>query len=78
MGVPMPLGSFESTAVSLLAALGVLEALSSVMVDVEELRLNVFASGARCVSLSFFVIRHVEDMVAVEPRKCKWQVEWRL
>jgi hypothetical protein len=74
MGVPMPLGSFESTAVSLLAALGVLEALSSVMVDVEELRLNVFASGARCVS----VIRHVEDMVAVEPRKCEWQVEWRL
>ena len=51
---PMPLGSLGSTRVALLlaelvAALGVCW---STMVDVDEERLKVLASGARCVSLS--------------------------
>ena len=50
----MPLGSLGSTRVALLpaelvAAFGVCW---STMVDVDDERLNVFASGARCVSLS--------------------------
>lgn len=52
--IPMPAGSRESTRVALLlaelvAALGVCW---STMVDVDDERLKVLASGARCVSLS--------------------------
>jgi hypothetical protein len=47
---PMPWGSFASERAVLLVALGVCSPLT--MVDVEDERLNVLASGARCVSLS--------------------------
>lgn len=52
--IPMPLGSFESASgelplAELVAALGVCW---STMVDVDDERLKVLASGARCVSLS--------------------------
>ena len=48
--VPMPCGSLESESVVLLDALGVCSPLT--MVEVEDERLKVLASGARCVSLS--------------------------
>ena len=48
--LPMPLGSFESERAELLAAFGVCSPLT--MVEVEDERLKVLASGARCVSLS--------------------------
>lgn len=48
----MPLGSLESTAVVLLEGVDGFGVLLSTMVEVEEERLNVFAKGARCVSLS--------------------------
>jgi hypothetical protein len=47
---PMPWGSFESERAVLLVALGVCSPLT--IVDVDDERLNVLASGARCVSLS--------------------------
>jgi hypothetical protein len=51
----MPFGSLGLTSVvALLAELDVFDS-SLTMVDVDEDRLKVFASGARCVSLSFLV-----------------------
>jgi hypothetical protein len=55
----MPAGSFWSARVALLAELDTepfgVAASEPTMVDVDEDRLKVFARGARCVSLSFFV-----------------------
>lgn len=48
--IPMPLGSFGSDKVVLLVAFGVCSPLT--MVEVEDERLKVLASGARWVSLS--------------------------
>lgn len=50
--LPMPLGSFGSTRVVALLAEDALGVCSPGAVEVEEERLNVFARGARCVSLS--------------------------
>lgn len=61
----IPFESFGSTGgVALLAELDVFEDLSSTIVEVDDDRLKVFARGARCVSLSFFVIFQVDDMTA--------------
>lgn len=49
---PMPLGSLESTRVLLLLRELDLEGWSPTIVEVDEERLKVFASGARCVSFS--------------------------
>lgn len=49
--VPAPLPSLASTRVDALLA-ELLDAWSPTMVDVDDERLNVLASGARCVSLS--------------------------
>jgi len=60
----IPLLSLESTRVAaLLAESEVLVDFSSVTVEEDDERLNVLAMGARCVSLSFFVMRQVEDML---------------
>jgi len=48
----MPFGSLGSTRVALLAVDEGLGVESPTMVDVDEDRLKVFASGARCVSFS--------------------------
>lgn len=55
---PMPLGSFESARVEPLLT----EVWSPTMVEVEEERLKVLASGARWVSFNFLVSFH--DMAA--------------
>ena len=56
---PIPLGSFESARVEPLLTEPVW---SLTMVDVDDERLKVLASGARCVSLSFLV--SFQDMAA--------------
>ena len=56
-GVAIPWESLTASGL-----LGGFCAVSGKIVDVEDERLKVFASGARCVSLSFFVSFH--DIVA--------------
>ena len=50
--LPMPLLSLSTRVVPLLVELDVLGVWSPTIVEVDDERLNVFASGARCVSLS--------------------------
>lgn len=56
----MPLGSLESVEVALLTELPGFGVCSPTMVDVDDERLKVLASGARCVSLSSTVRQRIQ------------------